>query len=339
MPRVSIVMPAYRAEAFLQEAIRSVIAQTFTDWELIIVDDGSPDNTAAVAAFWAANDPRIRLIRHGQRLGAAQSRNRAIAASSGELIAFLDADDIAYPQRIEKQVACLQNRPQTGMVAHWLDIVDGNSRPHGQQWEWRKEKDEHLPIFLLFGNAFALSSVMMRRRIWQRLNGFSSKFEPCEDYALWCEAAALTRMHVIAEKLGARREHAESLTNRFSEESQAQAERIIKSNLNRLGISPTDTQLHLHLQLRHREFEPDDDFARSARVWLEYLLRKNLEHRTYPATDFAEVIGEIWYDYWHRRHGEGISALRNYFGSPLWKGNNLKKNLLITALAIKKMLF
>jgi glycosyltransferase involved in cell wall biosynthesis len=338
MPKVSVIMPAYQAEQYISESIQSIVNQQFTDWELIITDDSSHDHTAAVVLLWADKDKRIRLIRNDNHSGAAQSRNKAIEAASGELIAFLDADDIAYPQRLHKQVSFMQQHPSVGLVAHWLDIIDENSLPHPAQWVWRREKDAHLPVFLLFGNAFALSSVMMKRSLVEQVHGFSTAFEPCEDYALWSEAATITNLHIIPEKLGARREHHHNWTTLATEKSKLQTEQIIKRNISKLGLSPSADELRLHQQLRHRQFIMDNNFARKAQQWLENLLYQNKKYRIYQQQAITEVVGEIWYDYWHLRHQEGLSTLKNYFSSALWRSNSLRKNLLLSALVGKQLL-
>lgn len=337
MSRVSVIMPAYQAEKYIDQAIQSIVNQSFTDWELIIVDNGSRDRTADLVACRAANEPRIRLIAHHEPIHPSQSRNRAATVARGEFLAFLDADDIAYPQRLQKQVDYLEQYPQTGLVAHWLDIIDENGLPHPEQWVWRKEKDAHLPIFLLFDNAFALSSVMMRRSVWEQLGGFP-KMRHCEDYALWSEASRITGLHILPEKLGARREYAHSLSRQESDEHQQQARQVIARNLSALGITPSDEELTLHRQLRHRDFVLDDKFAQSARKWLELLLQQNQKYRAFPQGALEEVLGEIWYDYWHLRHQEGFSVMKNYFASLLWSANKWHKNLLLTALIGKSLL-
>jgi len=338
MPKVSVIMPAYQAAKYISEAIQSIVNQEFTDWELIIVDDGSLDDTPAIVSLWGAKDSRIRWIQNETQMGAAKSRNKAIAVSCGEFIAFLDADDTAYPQRLQKQVSYFQKNPSIGLVAHWLDIIDENSLPHPIQWPWRKEKDAHLPVFLLFGNAFALSSVMMRRSVWERSHGFLSKYEPCEDYALWSEVAFLTNMHIIAEKLGTHRKHSNNWTARAAEKSQSQVEKIIYMNISKLKIAPSKQDLHLHQQLRHRQFILTNDFGQSAQKWLEFLWKQNEKCQVYQQDAMAEVLGEIWYDYWHLRHTEGFHSLQRYFASPLWKANNFRKNLLLIALVCKQSL-
>lgn len=105
VPQVSVVMPVYNAAAFVAEAIASVQAQTFRDWELLAVDDGSADTSREVVAAIAAADPRVRLIAAGRNEGPGPARNRGIAAARGRLVAFLDADDLWHPEKLARQIA------------------------------------------------------------------------------------------------------------------------------------------------------------------------------------------------------------------------------------------
>lgn len=111
MALVSVVMPAFAAERFLPETLASLRAQSFADWECLVVDDASPDRTAALAAEAAATDPRIKLLRQPQNRGVAAARNAALAAATGRYVAFLDADDLWLPAKLERQLAFMQ---QTG---------------------------------------------------------------------------------------------------------------------------------------------------------------------------------------------------------------------------------
>lgn len=108
MPKVSIITPAYHAAAFLEETVRSVQAQTFSDWEMILVDDCSGDDTYAIAKRLSEEDNRIRVLRNEKNSGVAEARNKALDAATGEYIAFLDADDLWLPQKLEKQLAFME---------------------------------------------------------------------------------------------------------------------------------------------------------------------------------------------------------------------------------------
>lgn len=107
-PLVSVVMPAYNAAAYIREAIESVLNQTVTDWELIVVDDCSKDDSLQIAQSYADKDPRITVMRNAQNAGVARTRNRAIECSQGRYIAFLDSDDAWYPEKLQRQTALLE---------------------------------------------------------------------------------------------------------------------------------------------------------------------------------------------------------------------------------------
>lgn len=106
-PLVSVIMPAYNAERFIEEAITSVISQTVSDWELIVIDDGSTDRSYEIAMAWQQNDRRITVLRNDANSGVAKTRNRGIEMARGQFIAFLDSDDIWLPGKLERQLARL----------------------------------------------------------------------------------------------------------------------------------------------------------------------------------------------------------------------------------------
>jgi glycosyltransferase involved in cell wall biosynthesis len=127
-PRVSVVMAAYNEQAFLQEAVESVLAQSFSDYELIISDDGSTDATGEIATALAERDPeRIRVLRGETNQGKPFALNRALAVRRGELIAWLDGDDVMLPGKLERQVAALDENPTAAGCSHDAEIFDSDS--------------------------------------------------------------------------------------------------------------------------------------------------------------------------------------------------------------------
>ena len=139
MELVSIIMPAYNSARFIRESIGSVLAQTYTDWELLIVDDGSTDNTAEIIASF--QDERIHMMRNELNLGAALSRNKALREAKGKYIAFLDADDLWLPEKLEKQLAFMQ---QNGYAFTFTDyrIINEDGTP--------QNKILHMPASLTY---------------------------------------------------------------------------------------------------------------------------------------------------------------------------------------------
>lgn len=139
MELVSIIMPAYNSAQFIRHAVESVLAQTYTDWELLIVDDGSTDNTAEIIASY--QDERIHMMRNELNLGAALSRNKALREAKGKYIAFLDADDLWLPEKLEKQLAFMQ---QNGYAFTFTDyrIINEDGTP--------QNKILHMPASLTY---------------------------------------------------------------------------------------------------------------------------------------------------------------------------------------------
>ena len=125
---VSIVMPSYNTAGFIEESIKSVLAQTYDDWELIIVDDCSTDNTDEVVSFF--EDPRIRYIKNEKNSGAAVSRNRALSEAKGKWIAFLDSDDLWSPNKLQKQIAFMENSGYSFSYTNYEEIAE-NGEPLG----------------------------------------------------------------------------------------------------------------------------------------------------------------------------------------------------------------
>ena len=125
---VSIVMPSYNTAGFIEESIKSVLAQTYDDWELIIVDDCSTDNTDEVVSFF--EDPRIRYIKNEKNSGAAVSRNRALSEAKGKWIAFLDSDDLWSPNKLQKQISFMENSGYSFSYTNYEEIAE-NGEPLG----------------------------------------------------------------------------------------------------------------------------------------------------------------------------------------------------------------
>jgi glycosyltransferase involved in cell wall biosynthesis len=168
-PTVSIIIPAYNAAAYLPDSVQSVREQTFTDWELLIVDDGSTDNTAAVSAQF--DDSRIRYI-YQENKGLPGARNTGIRAATGSYLAFLDADDRYHPDKLARQVGFLEQRPEVGLVyASRIDIdQDGNLLTLRQAPAQVQLKD------LVLGYPFVINDILVRRHWVDAIDGFDESF-------------------------------------------------------------------------------------------------------------------------------------------------------------------
>jgi len=188
---ISIIMPAYNAESFIFDSISSILEQSYHDYELIIIDDCSTDRTWEMINSY--KDSRVRCVRNKDNVGIAGNRNIGLGLSRGKYIAWLDADDIALPNRLKRQFDFLESNPEYGLCCTNVMSIDANGNPASGSW-WPLD-DLPLEWSLAWGNPIAQSSVMVRRDIIVR-NGLCYRQDhvPAEDYNLWTELSRFTRM-------------------------------------------------------------------------------------------------------------------------------------------------
>lgn len=179
---VSVIMPAYNAERYIRESIESVLAQTYSDWELIIVDDCSHDGTQDIVKQFSSEDERVRVLRNDTNQGVARSRNRGVAEAAGEWIAFLDSDDLWDAQKLEKQLKLIEMHPDAALTYTSSAFMTAT----GERYSYILHAE---PFFtyknLLHRNLLSCSSVMVKRGLMLKYpfpNG-----EMHEDYAVWLQ--------------------------------------------------------------------------------------------------------------------------------------------------------
>lgn len=181
--KVSIIMGIYNCSSTLSEAIDSIIAQTYTNWELIMCDDGSKDNTYDVALSYKEKYPnKIILIKNEKNLGLNKTLNRCLENATGEYIARMDGDDISLPLRFEKEVSFLDEHPEYAIVSSPMIYFDENG-------EWGESKAIENPTNLDFvtGTPFCHAPCMVRKEAYKEVNGYSTDDRTlrAEDYNLW----------------------------------------------------------------------------------------------------------------------------------------------------------
>ena len=183
-PLVSVVMPVYNGEPFLAIAIESILTQTFSDFELIIVDDGSQDASGEIIRDFAQRDDRIRFFQHERNMGESVARNRGIAASRGAFIAGMDADDISLPERLQMQADFLQSHPDIGGVGVGVAIVNDAMRPR----PGLRLDERHAVIVLemiVEDPALVRGAIMARRDILASADGYLPELRVYADYELY----------------------------------------------------------------------------------------------------------------------------------------------------------
>ena len=200
-PRVSIIMPAYNAERYVGEAIDSVLAQTYQDWELLASDDGSDldDTTWDILCSADQADDRVFNMTDGDHRGVARALNKLLEEVRGEYIARMDADDIAYPKRLACQVAYMDAHPECVVCGTWARIIDADGKPTGAYSRY-PITHARLHYTLCLGCCFVHSSVMMRREALEAVGGYPDVGQ-AEDTALWAKLVNVGKFHTLPEVL------------------------------------------------------------------------------------------------------------------------------------------
>lgn len=184
VPKVSVIMSVYNGEPFVRQAVESILGQTFTDFEFLVVDDGSTDGTPDYLA--GIKDPRLVVIRNDKNIGLTPSLNRAIRLARGEYLARQDADDVSLPERLEKEVAYLDAHPTVGLVGTRVEWIDEQGH-HLDRPAFPTQYDNAAVQQQLLGNCcFSHGSVMFRRQALQEAGGgYNEAWNESQDWELW----------------------------------------------------------------------------------------------------------------------------------------------------------
>jgi glycosyltransferase involved in cell wall biosynthesis len=241
MPKISIIIPAYNAMSYLPETLVSVFKQTFTDFEILIINDGSSDHIVE----WVSQitDSRVRLISQANQ-GVSAARNTGISNSQGKYIAFIDADDLWEPTKLEKQVNCLEANPTVGLVYTWTAFIDKFSKPTGVSIVSHAEGNVWQEI-VVRDMISTGSCTMIRAECFNKVGLFDSDLCIGEDRDMWTRIAACYPFAVIKEPLTLYRRHPQNTTK---------SNKIIIPQLSRV-IEKTfkDTPENLHY-LKNRSY-------------------------------------------------------------------------------------
>jgi glycosyltransferase involved in cell wall biosynthesis len=295
------------AAPFVGAAIRSLLAQTLEDFELLVVDAASTDGSADVVS--AVDDPRIHYRRSEVPLNAANARNSALNEARGEFIAFLDADDFAEPTRLEVQIAALRAQPDKGLAASLITTVDEAGTPQGLGFV-RPRPSKEIPAVLLFENCLALSSVTARRMV---LVPFRAELDLAEDYDLWARLAPATKFLIVPQALTRYRRHGDGTSARKAEAMRTSVAAIQAAQLARLKMEPAP----IHSLLSDWPLDPAPDQLGEAEDWLRRLVEANERFAVYPRPVFRTVVAARWYrtclDSWQL----GWPVWRTFHRSPL----------------------
>jgi glycosyltransferase involved in cell wall biosynthesis len=234
MPTVSVLMPVYNAEPYLAEALESILGQTFADFEFLIINDGSTDRSGAILNEYAARDERIRLTSR-PNTGYTVALNELLALASGELVARMDADDVALPERLARLVDYLRahgNVVCVGTAVHFIDAAGRFLRDGHPGMD-----HETIQLRALAGDCpLNHPSTMMRRAVVHAVGGYHPEFEPAEDLDLWLRLGEVGQLTSLPEVLMKYRQHARSFSEQHQRRQLERSSAAVSDACRRRGI-------------------------------------------------------------------------------------------------------
>ncbi|MFA4818131.1 MAG: glycosyltransferase [Parcubacteria group bacterium] len=315
--KITVAMPVYNGEKYLAKAIDSVLAQTYPDFELVIVDDGSTDGSAKILEKYAAQDKRIRVLYNEKNMGIVFTRNRSFDESNSEYIAILDHDDIALPNRLKEQMDFLDSHQEFGMVGSWVEQIDENDKPNGIVWKYGVGADK-IASLMLFSNFFAQSAVTIRKKALPVIP-YRQDYIYAEDYDLWTRIAEKWKVWNLPKILIKYRVHTAGITKTRPDFSINAAIKLQMGLLNNLGLNPSEDDILIHRTNFTFKGENLKKFIDERENWLEKLIIANNKIGYYPKREFSEIVSERWL-YSCDSNGEaGFWIWKKFWQSPLSK--------------------
>jgi glycosyltransferase involved in cell wall biosynthesis len=289
-PAVTVVVPVRNGEAFIGQTLDSLLAQTFTDFVVVVIDDASTDGTDAILQRYT-DERRMRVVRSEICLGAAGARNRGLDLARSHYVAFCDGDDVANPRRLERQMAFLSSHPGVQMLGADVTLIDAHGRPTGA--DWCMEAPGDVGPSMLFGNCLLTSTIIVERALIGE-DRFDQTLSPVEDYDLWARVSARGRVEGLPEILAQYRVHEAGISRTLRDNTERSLRIIARKQLARLGLTPSHEQLELHRRLMSRDVPGTAAFAATASAWFETLQQANASHGTYDVNSLRRVIAAHW---------------------------------------------
>ncbi|WP_054969954.1 glycosyltransferase family 2 protein [Alicyclobacillus ferrooxydans] len=276
-PKISIILPVYNGEGYIGTAIESMLNQTFSDFELIVIDDGSTDGTVDVVRTY--HDPRVRLEANPKNQGLVAVLNQGMALGTGKYLARMDADDISLPERLERQYVFMEDHPEVSFLAanaYILGTDDVRAFP---------SHHEDIRASLLFYNDIIHSAVVVRRDDWIKHNfSYPAGYPHAEDYGLWATVAEQVQFHNLQEPLLYCRLHEGQVSTQYRSLQFNSGTSLQRELLTTLGVSFTEEELAVHTNCKAYRGDP------LLSGWCDKVLSVNTQTHVYDQGALERVV-------------------------------------------------
>lgn len=302
---VAVFMPCYNCRKYVKEAIESILNQTYTQFRLVIVDDGSTDESVEVVQKLMQKDSRIQLFHNPENRGIVFTRNRGLELCDCDYLALMDADDISAPDRLEKEVAFLNDNPDITVVGGLYQLIDSEGRIIEQGERKAVQSDEEIRAHMIFHNVIANGSVLIRKKEIDRKGlQYRQDYQSAEDYRFWSEVLSIGKMHNINQVFQYYRVHENSLEHRAgTSDNQKRQQGIyqIKQHLLReqgYQLEPAQEQLFLEVLMGKTEL------SKKERCALQGILRDLASRAECKGSAYAAAFLENLEGYKRYTHGK-----------------------------------
>jgi len=331
-PLVSVVMSVYNGETFLREAIESVLNQTSSDFEFIIINDGSSDKSLSIIQSY--NDKRIILIDNEGNKGLIYSLNKGLEIAKGKYIARMDADDICLPERLDLQVKQFLNHPNAMIVGSDYYLLDGEKNKYIKNIN----DSDYLKAVLLFTPCFCHPTVMMKNVFKDKQVFYDKDFIHAEDYKLWTDLYAFGDYLNIDKPLLKYRHHASQISNQKNESQLSISKRIRENYLEKLKFKVSEKQFDILNTIGNNEFITSFDLLKNIEDCLLHLELQNSIDLSFNKQSFNRFLYKFWLDSCGNTN-LGMSAYRFFFQSKIASYSTLSfvdKNIFLLKCLLRK---
>lgn len=286
---ITVLMPVYNGEKYLAQAMQSILDQTFENFELLIIDDGSTDRTPEIIKEFI--DPRIRVVNNEKNIGLIATLNKGIGLAGTRYIARMDCDDWCVPERLAKQWSFMENNRDVGICGSWVKVI----RESGEQMWAYPVTNEDIRCRMLFASTLAHPSVIIRRAMLAEHHlEYAADYIYAEDYELWSRCMDYFSLANIPEPLINYRLHESGTAALHADDQRQTVRKIQRAMLKKIGIEASDDQLDLHYQIGQGGLAVNLDILDKVDAWLSRLERSNQASRYFPETEFQSTLAQYW---------------------------------------------
>lgn len=315
-PLVSVLMPVYNGEKYIKEAMDSILNQTYADFEFLIINDGSTDTTEQIIKSY--EDSRIRYKKNETNLKLIATLNKGIELCIGKYIVRMDADDISALDRIEKQVAFIEENPDVGLCGTWFTSFDQNSQGLSQY----KEQHDEILFKMLYQCHFCHPSLIIRKKVFEELEiPFDKNFIHAEDYELYFRLSTKWKFHNLQESLIKYRIHNSSVSRQNQLIQLEHSLQIRNMFFSLFGIDCSQEDLKAFEALNHQDYKAVSVTSENLQFLLESMLKGNHQKKLFDIAFIEKEVKSLWLNYCYHK-----ATTRIYLSSTLLVDDTLYQN-------------